>query len=54
MHRPERRLVERTILRDRDAAETVTPDCFFKAYQARGKFRGASSLYTWLMQIAVN
>jgi len=41
-------------LRDRDAAETVTQDCFFKAYQARGKFRGTSSVYTWLMQIAVN
>jgi RNA polymerase sigma-70 factor (ECF subfamily) len=41
-------------LRDRDAAETVTQDCFLKAYQARGRFRGDCSIQTWLMQIAVN
>jgi RNA polymerase sigma-70 factor, ECF subfamily len=41
-------------LRDRDAAESVAQDCFWKAYQARQRFRGDSSLKTWLMQIAVN
>ena len=41
-------------LRDRDAAETLTQDCFFKAYNARDQFRGESSLRTWLMQIALN
>lgn len=41
-------------LRDRDAAGTVAQDCFFKAYQARHRFRGESSVQTWLMQIAVN
>ncbi len=41
-------------LRDRDAAETVAQDCFFKAYQARDRFRGDAGLRTWLMQIAVN
>src|SRR5689334_15062631 len=41
-------------LRDRDAAESVTQDCFFKAYKAWGKFRGEASIQTWLMQIAVN
>jgi RNA polymerase sigma-70 factor (ECF subfamily) len=41
-------------LRDRDAAQTVTQDCFLKAYRARGRFRGEASLQTWLMQIAVN
>ena len=41
-------------LRDRDAAETVTQDCFLKAYQARARFRGDCSIQTWLMQIAVN
>jgi RNA polymerase sigma-70 factor, ECF subfamily len=41
-------------LRDRDAAETVTQDCFLKAYKARAQFRGDSSMHTWLMQIAVN
>src|SRR5439155_5107216 len=41
-------------LRDRDAAETVTQDCFLKAYKAWGQFRRESSVHTWLMQIAVN
>ena len=41
-------------LRDRDAAQTLAQDCFFKAYKARGSFRGDASLSTWLMQIAVN
>jgi len=41
-------------LRDTDAAETLTQDCFFKAYQARERFRRECSLDTWLMQIAVN
>jgi RNA polymerase sigma-70 factor (ECF subfamily) len=41
-------------LRDRDAAESLAQDCFFKAYKARGNFRGDASVSTWLMQIAVN
>ena len=41
-------------LRDRDAAENVTQDCFLKAHNAWPKFRGEASLQTWLMQIAVN
>ncbi len=41
-------------VRDRDAAETITQDCFLKAYRARESFRGDCSLSTWLMQIAVN
>ena len=41
-------------LRDPDAAETVTQDCFLRAYQARDRFREDCSLQTWLMQIAVN
>lgn len=41
-------------LRDRDAAETLTQECFLKAYQARGGFRGEASVKTWLMRIAVN
>jgi len=41
-------------LRDLDAAETVTQDCFLRAYQALDRFRQESSLQTWLMQIAVN
>lgn len=41
-------------LRDRDAAETVTQDCFLKAHRAWDQFRGDSAVHTWLMQIAVN
>jgi RNA polymerase sigma-70 factor, ECF subfamily len=41
-------------LRDRDAAETLTQDCFIKAYKARDAFRNECSISTWLMQIAVN
>lgn len=41
-------------LRDVDAAETVTQDCFLRAYQARERFRQDCSMHTWLMQIAVN
>jgi RNA polymerase sigma-70 factor, ECF subfamily len=41
-------------LRDKDAAESVTQDCFLKAHNARHRFRGDCSISTWLMQIAVN
>lgn len=41
-------------LRDRDEAETITQDCFWKAYRNRASFRGECSMKTWLMQIAVN
>ena len=41
-------------VRDRDVAETITQDCFWKAYRKRMQFRGDSSVNTWLMQIAVN
>jgi RNA polymerase sigma-70 factor (ECF subfamily) len=41
-------------LRDPDAAETVTQDCFVKAYRTWHTFRGDCSVDTWLMQIAVN
>lgn len=41
-------------LRDRDVAESLTQDCFLKAWNARHQFRGDSSLMTWLTRIAVN
>jgi RNA polymerase sigma-70 factor, ECF subfamily len=41
-------------LRDREAAENLTQDCFVRAYRARGQFRGAANVGTWLMQIAAN
>src|SRR5689334_15455849 len=41
-------------VRDRDVAETLTQDCFWNAYRSRDRFRGDSSVNTWLMRIAVN
>lgn len=41
-------------LADRDVAESLTQDCFLKAWNARHQFRGDSSLGTWLTRIAVN
>lgn len=41
-------------LRDVDAAESVTQDCFLRAYQSRDRFRQECSIQTWVMQIAVN
>lgn len=41
-------------LTDRDAAETLTQECFLRAWNARSQFRGESSLSTWLTRIAVN
>ena len=40
--------------RDRDAAESITQDCLWRAYQARDGFRGDASLNIWLIQIAIN
>ena len=39
---------------DTDIAETLTQDCFLKAYRNRASFRGNAALHTWLMSIAVN
>lgn len=41
-------------LADGDTAETLTQECFLKAWVARQQFRGESSLSTWLTRIAVN
>jgi RNA polymerase sigma-70 factor, ECF subfamily len=39
---------------DADLAESITQDCFLKAYNARERFRGDCSISTWLTSIAVN
>src|SRR5712692_1043531 len=39
---------------DRDAAESITQDCFLKAHLTRHQFRGDCSISTWLMRIAFN
>jgi RNA polymerase sigma-70 factor (ECF subfamily) len=39
---------------DADLAESITTDCFMKAYNARANFRGDCSVNTWLTSIALN
>ena len=39
---------------DPDLAETITQDCFLKAWNGRAKFRGDCSVNTWLTSIALN
>jgi len=39
---------------DADLAESITQDCFLKAYNGRESFRGDCSVNTWLTSIAVN
>jgi RNA polymerase sigma-70 factor, ECF subfamily len=41
-------------LSDRDAAESITQDCFLKAHLSRNQFRGDCSVGTWVMRIAFN
>lgn len=54
LHRPRVFRFILASLRDRETAENLTQDCFVRAYQARGQFRGASSIATWFLQIAAN
>lgn len=43
-----------SLTRDEDAANTLTQECFFKAYQSLATFRGECRIDTWLLRIAVN
>ncbi len=42
------------MLRDQDAAETLTQETFLRAYRKRADFRGEGALDHWLVRIAVN
>lgn len=42
------------LVRDPDAADTLTQDCFVRAYQKRKSFRGEANVGTWLVSIAIN
>jgi RNA polymerase sigma-70 factor (ECF subfamily) len=42
------------MVRDPDAADTLTQECFLRAYEKRASFRGEASAATWLVRIAVN
>ena len=39
---------------DADLAESITQDCFLKAYNGRASFRGDCAINTWLTSIAMN
>lgn len=41
-------------MRDRDVAEDLTQECFWRAYQGWPDFRGDCCVQTWLRQIARN
>ncbi|MCL4524641.1 MAG: sigma-70 family RNA polymerase sigma factor [Acidobacteria bacterium] len=43
-----------SLMRDPDAADTLTQECFLKAFRKRESFRGDSSVSTWLIRIAIN
>ena len=42
------------MVRDPDAAQTLTQECFLRAFQKRASFRGEASVGVWLLKIAVN
>ena len=55
--RQHQRRVHRVIfllVRDADIADTLTQECFLRAYQKRASFRGECRIETWLLRIAVN
>jgi len=43
-----------SLLRDADTADTLTQECFLRAYRKRASFRGDASISTWLTRIAIN
>jgi len=42
------------LLKDVDAADTLTQECFLRAYKKLESFRGECRIETWLLRIAVN
>jgi len=42
------------LVRNADDADTLTQECFLRAFQRLSTFRGDSSIETWLLRIAVN
>jgi RNA polymerase sigma-70 factor, ECF subfamily len=42
------------LVRDADAAETLTQEVFLRAFENRTSFRGEASVGTWLVRIALN
>jgi RNA polymerase sigma-70 factor (ECF subfamily) len=42
------------LVRDADIADTLTQECFLRAYQKRTSFRGECRIETWILRIAIN
>ena len=42
------------LVRDPEAAETLTQECFLRAFERRHTYRGEAHVATWLVQIALN
>lgn len=42
------------LVRDADTADTLTQECFLRAYRKRASFRGECRIETWILRIAVN
>ena len=42
------------MVKDQDAADTITQECFLRAYQNLASFRRECRMDTWLLRIAVN
>jgi RNA polymerase sigma-70 factor, ECF subfamily len=42
------------LLKDADAADTLTQECFLRAYRNLASFRGEARVETWILRIAVN
>src|SRR5215470_5055677 len=55
VHRHQRRVYRLlyVLLRDRDEADSLTQECFLRAFQKLDRFRGECSVQTWLLRIAV-
>jgi RNA polymerase sigma-70 factor (ECF subfamily) len=43
-----------SLVRDPDTADTLTQECFLRAFQKRSSFRAEANVRTWLVKIAVN
>lgn len=42
------------MVREGDLADTLTQECFLRAYKNRSRFRGEAKVVTWLFRIAIN
>src|SRR5258705_7587497 len=53
-YRPYILLYALSALRDRDLAESLSQDCFLRAFNSRSLYRGVCSVRTWLSPISIN